>query len=86
MKCDSGAARRLCITLRNWVAGNAVLVKLVDQENLMAAFEAMAQRIGSRGMGAESDSDERREPNISVSHVMFNGCQAMLPDGVALSC
>ena len=34
-----GTARRLKIGLRHCRTCNAVLVKLVDQENLMAAFE-----------------------------------------------
>ena len=30
--------------------------------------------------------DGREEPNISISHVIFNGGHIVLPDGVALTC
>ena len=30
--------------------------------------------------------DDREEPNIMVSHIIFNGSHIVLPDGVALSC
>ena len=53
-----------------------MLVKLVDQENLMAEYE-----------GHCHDFEEKRElPHISVGHVIFNGNHIMLPSGVALSC
>ena len=68
-KCCDSIARSLKIKLEHCRAGNAVLVKLVDQENLTRELE-----------------DTREEPNISISHVIFNGSHVMLPDGVALSC
>ena len=71
--------------LQRYWAGNAVLVKLVDQENLAAEH-------GERGLhfeGGQLDhqfEDERERPNITVSHVTFNGSHVVLPDGVALRC
>ena len=64
------------MVLQNCWASNACLVKLVDQEDLGAEDE-------QRGNQSE---DEHEAPNIGISHVTFNGCQVVLPAGVALSC
>ena len=55
-------------------AGNAVLVKLVDQENLAAEHVTY------------TFEDKRERPNITVGHITFNGSHIALPGGVALSC
>ena len=62
--------------LQRYWAGNGVLVKLVDQENLAAEH-------AQRGLHFE---DKRERPNITVSHVTFNGSHVELPNGVALRC
>ena len=67
-ECCDCIARSLKITLEHCRAGNAVLVKLVEPENLYKLH------------------NEREEPNISISHVIFNGSHIVLPDGVALRC
>ena len=70
-------AHRLKISLQHLRACNAVLVKLVDQEDLMAEIED----------SPSADSFHRRKrPNISVRHVTFTGKHVVLPDGMALSC
>ena len=67
---------RLTVKLQHPRACNAVLVKLVDQENLAAEYNSSYCTF----------EDAREQPNISISHVIFNGHHISLPDGVELSC
>ena len=73
---SSDCVHRLPINLRHMRAGNAVLVKLVDAENSVPPHECFGYVY----------EDAREHPNISVSHVTFNGSHIVLPDSVALSC
>ena len=63
----------MAIKLEHVRAGNAVLVKLVDQENLAAEVERYQHDF----------EDKRTHPSISVSHVIFKGNQIVLPGGRA---
>lgn len=71
--CPAG---RLSIGLEHYRACNGVLIKLVDQENRSAELE-------QRGHQVEG---ERKRPNITISHVAFNGSRVKLPSGVKLRC
>ena len=70
------AAHRLSIGLKHYRACNAVLIKLVDQENRRAELEQPGHPI----------EGERERPHITVSHVAFNGSRIKLPASVALRC
>ena len=67
---------RLTMKLQHVRARNGLLVKLVDQENLAAEYDSSYCTY----------EDAREQPNISISHVIFNGHHISLPDGVELSC
>ena len=69
-------AHRLSIGLKHYRACNAVLIKLVDQENRRDELEQRGHQIEGK--------PER--PNITVSHIAFNGSRVKLPGGVALRC